>query len=135
MRIVYIVRRFPKLSETFVLNEVREVLRQGDEVTVVSLAEPHADEPRHPGAEALLPRTVYGPRGEDRVRRLALAGARALLRRPRRAWPALGSWKRSSSFAAVDFPAPLAPTSAIVSPGRASNETSCRASVAAPPYR
>jgi glycosyltransferase involved in cell wall biosynthesis len=89
MRIVYIVRRFPKLSETFVLNEVREVLRQGDEVTVVSLAEPHADEPRHPGAEAVLPRTVYGPRGEARVRRLALAGARALLRRPRRAWPAL----------------------------------------------
>ncbi len=90
MKVVYVVRRFPKLSETFVLNEVREVLRQGDDVTIVSLAEPHADEPRHPGAEALASRTIVGPRGADRLRRLVAAGARVLVRRPRRAWPAFG---------------------------------------------
>jgi hypothetical protein len=119
MRIVYIVRRFPKLSETFVLNEVREVLRQGDEVTVVSLAEPHADEPRHPGAEALLPRTVYGPRGEDRVRRLALAGARALLRRPRRAWPALAWAARAALRERLRTTLPARPDGSIALTARA----------------
>ena len=37
MHVVYVVQRYPRLSQTFVSNEVAELRRQGVEVTVVSL--------------------------------------------------------------------------------------------------
>ncbi|HYV02351.1 MAG TPA: colanic acid biosynthesis glycosyltransferase WcaL, partial [Actinomycetota bacterium] len=70
MNLVYVVKRFPKVSETFVLNEVRELIRQGDGVRVFSLQRPHPGDPRHPGAEEILERTVYLPEGTERFLRL-----------------------------------------------------------------
>lgn len=46
LRVGYVLKRFPRLSETFVLNEMLELERQGVEVTVFALLRP-SDEPRH----------------------------------------------------------------------------------------
>lgn len=46
LRIGYVLKRFPRLSETFVLNELLELERQGVAVEVFSLKKP-LDEPRH----------------------------------------------------------------------------------------
>jgi hypothetical protein len=46
LRLVYLVSCFPKLSETFVLNELRELTRLGDDVTIVAQGPPDASEPR-----------------------------------------------------------------------------------------
>jgi glycosyltransferase involved in cell wall biosynthesis len=89
MNVVYILRRFPKTSETFVLNEISEVLRQGDRVTIFSLKEPHQDEPFHPGAAKVAPLVTYLPDHRAPRRRLLAAAATAVLRSPRRAIPAL----------------------------------------------
>jgi glycosyltransferase involved in cell wall biosynthesis len=40
MRIGYILKKFPRISETFILNEILELSRQGCEVTVFSLHKP-----------------------------------------------------------------------------------------------
>jgi glycosyltransferase involved in cell wall biosynthesis len=90
VRLVYVVKRFPKVSETFVLREIEELIRQGEDVEVVSLVRPHAGEPVHDGAEAVLVRTTYLPEGLRRLAALAGAVATALVRAPGRAWPALG---------------------------------------------
>lgn len=45
-RIGYVLKKFPRLSETFVLNEILGVERSGHQVTVFSLRPPD-DEPRH----------------------------------------------------------------------------------------
>lgn len=37
LHVCYIVKRFPRLSQTFVLNEVRELQRQGAQVSVITL--------------------------------------------------------------------------------------------------
>ncbi len=89
MRLVYVVKRFPKVSETFVLQEVEELIRQGDDVTVCSLRRPHPGEPRHPGTAELGQRTVYVPEGWARGLRLAGWALLVLVMRPLRAWPAL----------------------------------------------
>ena len=39
-RIAYIVKRFPKLTETFIAGELAELRRRGIELRVLSLAEP-----------------------------------------------------------------------------------------------
>ena len=54
-RIAYVLKRFPRLSETFILNEILELERQGVEIEIFSLLEPPR-EPRH----ALL-RMVQAP--------------------------------------------------------------------------
>lgn len=90
MKLVYVVKRFPKVSETFVTNEAREVLRQGDDVTICSLQAPHRGEPRHPGEDELLPRTVRVPEGSARFPMLMGAALRVLVTHPLQAWPALG---------------------------------------------
>ncbi len=41
MKIGYIVKMFPRISETFILNEILELERQGAEVTVFSLKKPN----------------------------------------------------------------------------------------------
>ncbi len=89
MHVVYVVKRFPKVSETFVQNEVLEVLRQGDEVTVCSLRRPHPGEPPSPRASVLAARTIYVPEGPRRVLALVGSAGVVLLRRRRRAWGAL----------------------------------------------
>ena len=47
LRVGYVLKRFPRLTETFILNEMLELERQGAIVEVFSLREPR-DEPRHP---------------------------------------------------------------------------------------
>jgi len=60
MRVGYVLKRFPKLSETFVLNEVLALERQGAEVHVFALA-PGLDDRFHPGlAELKAPVTYLG---------------------------------------------------------------------------
>jgi len=72
VRIVYVLREFPKLSETFVLREVAELVRRGEDVAVWSLRPASRTEPVA-GAQEVLGVTAYvpsGPRGA-----LVLAGA------------------------------------------------------------
>lgn len=46
LRIGYVLKRFPRLSETFILNEILELERQGVHVEVFSLLKP-PEEPQH----------------------------------------------------------------------------------------
>jgi len=43
MNILYVVNRFPKLSESFVINEIHELERRGHRVAVFSLRKPEID--------------------------------------------------------------------------------------------
>jgi glycosyltransferase involved in cell wall biosynthesis len=57
MKIAYLVKTFPKLSETFVLNEILELERQGVELHIFSLRQP-TETKVHPGvAEVRAPVT------------------------------------------------------------------------------
>jgi glycosyltransferase involved in cell wall biosynthesis len=57
-RVVYLLKRFPRLSETFVLNEVLELRRQGLELSLYALMDPQ--EPLvHPEAANLVGEVVY----------------------------------------------------------------------------
>jgi glycosyltransferase involved in cell wall biosynthesis len=90
VNLVYVVKRFPKFSETFVLHEIQELRAQGDRVTVCSLQRPHPGEPRHEGADEIVATTLYLPQGVRRFSHLLLASLSALAAVPDRAWPALG---------------------------------------------
>ena len=57
-RVAYVVKRFPRLSETFVLNECLELERQGIEVEIFSLLSP-PPEPRHDLLRDLKARVTY----------------------------------------------------------------------------
>ncbi len=60
MKIGYVLKQFPKLSETFVLNEMRALERQGAEIHVFAMA-PGADAHFHAGlAELAAPVTYIG---------------------------------------------------------------------------
>src|ERR671937_3069487 len=90
MNLVYVNRRFPKVSETFVLEEWGDPGRRGEPVTAVSISPPYQDEPLHPGAEELALGTAYAPEGLRRFFVLTAAALRTLSTSPRRAAPALG---------------------------------------------
>jgi glycosyltransferase involved in cell wall biosynthesis len=65
MKIAYLVKTFPKLSETFILNEILELERQGLELHIFSLRQP-TEAKVHPGvAEVRAPvtyvRSWYAP--------------------------------------------------------------------------
>lgn len=57
-RIGYVLKRFPRLSETFILNELIELERQGVHLEVFSLKRP-LDEPRHPLLTQLRAKVTY----------------------------------------------------------------------------
>lgn len=59
-RVAYVVKMFPRLSETFILNELLELERLGHELAVYSLKAP-APGPRHPGVARLAARVVVLP--------------------------------------------------------------------------
>lgn len=60
LRVAYVLKMFPRLSETFVLNEILELERQGAIVSVHSLKKP--DEGRfHPALARLRARVAYAP--------------------------------------------------------------------------
>lgn len=52
MKVGYILKKFPRLSETFILNEVLALEERGVEVEIFSLKRPD-DEPRHSGLDRL----------------------------------------------------------------------------------
>lgn len=80
MNVTYIVDAFPRISQTFILNEVLEVQRQGITVQVFSLDRPN--EPVvHPGV-AEVRHILYPPKG--RRSRLLSAHGYWFLTRPRR---------------------------------------------------
>lgn len=56
----YVLKRFPRLSETFVLNEILALERQGITVEVFSLLKP-PDEPRHALLNEVRARVTYLP--------------------------------------------------------------------------
>lgn len=61
-RVAYVVPRFPKVSETFILNEILELQRRGVEVELMALVRERA-RVSHPGADELLAGLVH-PRGD-----------------------------------------------------------------------
>ena len=60
LRVGYVLNRFPRLSQTFVLNEIRELERQGVEVEVFSLLRPPR-ELRQPVLDILRSPVTYLP--------------------------------------------------------------------------
>ena len=60
LKVAYVMSRFPKLSETFVLNEILAVERLGVDVALYPLIRERADR-LHPGAAALVERAHYLP--------------------------------------------------------------------------
>jgi glycosyltransferase involved in cell wall biosynthesis len=57
-RIAVLVKRFPRLSETFILNEFLELRRQGVPVDLYAIMDPH-EAHSHSEALALVPEVVY----------------------------------------------------------------------------
>ncbi len=57
-RLAYLLKRFPRLSETFVLNEILELGRQGLEPRVYALTDP-LEKQAHPEATRLRPHVIY----------------------------------------------------------------------------
>jgi len=66
IRLAYVLRAFPRLSETFILGEIQALLEAGADVRIYALE--RVTEPvRHPAAEALMSRVTWLPaalRGE-----------------------------------------------------------------------
>ena len=81
MTVVYLLRSFPRSSQTFVLNEIRTAERLGTEISIAALS-PARDAVRQPVADELSAPVTF----LDRLlgwRTLAPAVARLLRRRPR----------------------------------------------------
>lgn len=60
MKIAYIMSRFPKLTETFILYEMTEMRERGFELEVYPLLK-HRTAVRHPEAEAFVEKAFYHP--------------------------------------------------------------------------
>ncbi len=58
MRIAYLLKTFPKLSETFILNEILGLEQLGMEIEIFSIRRP-ADERAHPAVASVKGRIVY----------------------------------------------------------------------------
>src|SRR4030042_3870359 len=80
MKVTYIVDGFPRISQTFILNEVLEVQRQGIAVQVFSLDRPN-ELMGHPGVTELS-HILYAPKG--RLSRLLGAHGYWFFTRPHR---------------------------------------------------
>lgn len=86
-RVAYVVKMFPRFSETFILHEILELERLGHDVTVYSLKRPLGG-PVHPAFSRLRARIVYLPerpwswlsRGGAAVLALAVRSPRDLVR-------------------------------------------------------
>jgi glycosyltransferase involved in cell wall biosynthesis len=59
VRIVYVCKRFPKYSETFIRNEIRALVARGLDIRIVSLERPHPGDPSIETAKDLRDRTIY----------------------------------------------------------------------------
>jgi glycosyltransferase involved in cell wall biosynthesis len=98
--IAYILKMFPRFSETFVLNELLELERQGVELRIFSLREPN---------DGIVHRDVELVRGDvtyirwRRVLAVARAHARVFRRSPGRYTKALAPALRRRRFGAVKY--------------------------------
>ncbi|MHB8693348.1 MAG: glycosyltransferase family 4 protein [Solirubrobacteraceae bacterium] len=97
-RVVVLVKRFPRLSETFIMNEFLELRRQGLEVELYAIMDPHEDR-SHPEAFALVPEVVYLQTGS--IFAALPAVARTVRRHPWGALRAIGWTITRHSRAAV----------------------------------
>ncbi len=79
MRVIYVVSLFPCWSETFIVREIRELLRMGVDVRIVSLRHP-SETLVQSDARELQDRVIY----PAPVLRTAVAAASAVLRHPLR---------------------------------------------------
>ncbi len=61
LNIAYILLYFPRLTETFVAEEIQSIRSHGTDVRIISLLEPGAG-PVQPLSQQLLPHTWYAPR-------------------------------------------------------------------------
>ena len=98
LRVGYVLNRFPRLSQTFVLNEILELQRQGVEVEVFSLLRP-PPELRHPDLDGLAGPVTYLP-GLDQAAGLLLG--QGLDDRPRPVGAMLGGAPADPLFAGLD---------------------------------
>lgn len=64
LRVAYLLKSFPRLSETFILNEMLALRAQGVEVLVCAL-ERSGERTMHPAAEALLSEVVWMDAADD----------------------------------------------------------------------
>src|SRR5213079_2475455 len=94
-RVAYVLRVFPKISETFIASELAELRRRGIEVRILSLRPP-AEVLRHALVEdaGLTERTLYDP--EEFAGRLRefdpeILHAHFATEAPARTWPSLRS--------------------------------------------
>ena len=88
VRVAYLLKRFPRLSETFVLNEILEVQRLGLDVIVYALEDPR-ENLVDPQAERLRPAVTYlhqPGRGWRSWRRLLTGAAAQAVSQPRGAF-------------------------------------------------
>lgn len=102
-RVAYVVKMFPRFSETFILNELLELERRGVELAVYSLKRPGPG-PVHPNVARLRARVVYLPeRPLEWLARGVWEAGKQLKRRPAAALRILGyvvtrgthqAWKR-----------------------------------------
>jgi colanic acid/amylovoran biosynthesis glycosyltransferase len=58
LRVGYVLKRFPNLSQTFILNEILELERQGVSIDILSLRKPRA-EPTHSALNKLKAQVTY----------------------------------------------------------------------------
>lgn len=80
--VVYVLKRFPRLSETFVLRELLSLEAQGQRLLVDALLPPEPG-PRHPELDDLRAEVRYLPR-RPRLRHVAGAHGRLFVRHPQR---------------------------------------------------
>jgi glycosyltransferase involved in cell wall biosynthesis len=100
MSVMYVLKRYPRLSETFIVRELTELEARGVELSIDALLPPE-DGPRHPAVETVAARVRYLPRRPRlRQRDVMAAHLRLCARRPR-AWVAqarrarrFGTWRR-----------------------------------------
>jgi len=100
LTIGYVLKMFPRFSETFILNEILELERQGVRVVIFSMKTPN-ERLRQAEVAAVQARVHVVPefRGAALVRHL-IAHARCLLRSPRRYWQTLHFARTRGSDAA-----------------------------------
>ena len=82
-KIVYILDTFPELSETFVLNEILELERQGKELIIISIGRPKG-KIIHPDFFHLSSSVIYLPTSFFRLMVISFAQVAWLIRSPKK---------------------------------------------------
>lgn len=81
--ILYVLKRYPRLSETFIIRELLGLEAAGERILVDGLLEPE-DQPHHPELAAVRAEVRYLPRRPARQLPVLAAHARVAARRPHR---------------------------------------------------